>query len=69
MKVFAAACQVMRRWLNIPDNEHWEGPSNSELAEFLHSLDRRQLQLFKEFTEGMIEETNVVVGASTTTLQ
>ena len=31
-RVFVSAYQVMRQRLNIPDNQDWEGPSDSELA-------------------------------------
>jgi hypothetical protein len=31
-RVFVSAYQMMRQRLNIPDNEHWEGPNDHELA-------------------------------------
>jgi hypothetical protein len=43
---------MMRQRLNIPDNEHWEGPNDHELAEFLRGIGTRQRQLLKKIAEG-----------------
>ena len=52
-RVFVSAYQVMRQRLNIPDNQDWEGPSDSALAKFLRGMDRRQRRLLKQIVEGL----------------
>jgi len=49
--VFVSAYQVMPRRLNIPTTKLGKGPSDSELAEFLRGIDRRQRRLLKQIAE------------------
>jgi hypothetical protein len=52
-RVFVSAYQMMKKRLNIPDDQDWEGPSDRELAQFLRGIDGQQRRLLKQIAEGL----------------